>query len=169
MNLIGCEMKYLMIPLLSVLLLVSCVPPPQATVTSTLLPPGISMTPPLEENIRTKSPPDLPTVDHSMNANLQRSVVFITGTEILIRESLPPQIALILRGELPTPCHQLRVEINQPDAENKIRVDAYSVVSSQKSCIQVLEQFEENIELGSFPSGHYTVWVNESQIAEFDA
>jgi hypothetical protein len=27
---------------------------------------------------------------------------------------------------------------------------------------------EMNISLGSFPAGHYTVWVNGQQVGEFD-
>ena len=103
------------------------------------------------------------------DANLRRANVYIDVTEILIRESFPPQIALLLKGELATPCHRLRVDVSQPDQENKIRVEAYSVVNPQLMCAQVITGFEESVNLGSFPAGHYEVWVNDVKIGEFDS
>jgi hypothetical protein len=37
------------------------------------------------------------------------------------------------------------------------------------ACIQVLEPFQEQIDLGTFPSGHYSVWLNGEWVGEFDA
>jgi hypothetical protein len=89
--------------------------------------------------------------------------------DLLIRESFPPQIALTLNGELPTPCHQLRVLVNEPDADNRIDVEAYTVVNPDLACIQVVEPFEATLDLGTYPSGHYSVWVNDEPAAEFDS
>jgi hypothetical protein len=36
-------------------------------------------------------------------------------------------------------------------------------------CTQVVKPFEENVPLGSFPAGHYMLWVNEEMVTEFDA
>jgi hypothetical protein len=88
---------------------------------------------------------------------------------LLIRESYPPQIALTISGDLPTPCHQVRAEIALPDAENKIIVDMYTVTDPNMVCTQVLKPFQENIDLGVFPSGHYSVWVNGELAGEFDS
>ena len=74
----------------------------------------------------------------------------------------------MLAGDLPTPCNQLRAKINPPDTENKIVVDVYSVVDPNQVCVQVLEPFEASIDLGAFPTGHYTVWVNGEMAGEFD-
>jgi hypothetical protein len=68
-----------------------------------------------------------------------------------------------------TPCNQLRVADNPPDEQNRIDVDVYSVSDPTQMCIQVLEPFEANIGLGSFPSGHYSVWVNGDMVGEFDS
>ena len=100
--------------------------------------------------------------------NLLRASVTIHSVELLIRESFPPQISLGLKGDLSTPCHQLRVEIHDPDPENKISVDVYSVVDPNKTCIQVLKPIEEYISLGTFVTGHYTVIVNGEKVGEFD-
>jgi hypothetical protein len=83
---------------------------------------------------------------------LMRGNVYIDSTDLLMMESYPLQFMLQITGNLPTPCHQLRVEVSPPDAQNK-----------------VLEPFDTNISLGSFPAGKYTLWVNGEMIAEFQA
>jgi hypothetical protein len=94
--------------------------------------------------------------------------VFIDSIKLLTMESYPPQFSLALTGNLPTPCHQLRVVVNPPDAEKNIYVEVYSVTAPDAICATMLQPFTKNIILGSFPSGHYTVWVNSEQVAEFD-
>jgi hypothetical protein len=34
-------------------------------------------------------------------------------------------------------------------------------------CIQVLQAFESSINLGTYPDGTYTVWVNGELVGEF--
>jgi len=82
-------------------------------------------------------------------------LVDIREANLVIRESFPPQVSLTLAGDLPTPCNQLRTEVSPPDEENRILVDVYSVVEPNQVCVQVLEIFEESIDLESFPTGHY--------------
>ncbi len=101
--------------------------------------------------------------------DLRRENVYVESTDLLVMESYPLQFMLVVTGNLPTPCNQLRVEVRPPDAENKILVDVYSVVAPGTICIEVLQPFSENIPLGSFPAGHYTLWVNGEKAAEFDA
>ena len=90
-------------------------------------------------------------------------------TDLLAMESFPVQFSLLLKGNLPTPCHELRAVYYEPDADNKIKLEIYSVAKLDAVCVQMLQPFEQGIYLGSFPSGHYTVWVNGEQVAEFDA
>ena len=110
--------------------------------------------------------------------SMQNGFVFINGKKLdepyikpgrRDRESYPPQISLSLEGELPTPCHELRAEIAPPDAENKIQIAVYSVVDRNEACAQVLGPVEESIDLGTFPPGHYSVWVNGELAGEFDS
>lgn len=128
------------------------------------------------------SPPDMP-VDSNTPPNglpplyaprpgddkLTRGGVYLDSTDLLVMESYPPQFMLMLKGNLPTPCHELRVVSSEPDAENRINLEVYSVADPDAVCIMVLQPFEQNIPLGSFPPGHYTIWVNGEQAAEFDA
>jgi len=103
------------------------------------------------------------------DAQLLHQEVYLDASQLLTREIFPPQVVLTLRGNLPTPCNQLRVMISAPDNENRILVDVYSVVDANKVCAQMLAPFEADVQLGGFTSGHYTVWVNSEQIGEFDS
>jgi hypothetical protein len=113
--------------------------------------------------------PVTPYAPLSSDTAFKRSSVFIETIDLLVMESFPPQISLQLTGSLPTPCHQLRVKTNPPDAENRIDIEVYSVVNPGMMCAQVLSPFDANVQLGSFPVGHYSVWINGEKIGEFDA
>ena len=106
-------------------------------------------------------------VRQASDANLSRGEVFTTSQELLVKESYPLQVSLHLTGSLPTPCHQLKVEVSEPDADNIIVVDAYSLVDPNEMCIQVLKAFDETVPLGSYGDGTYTVVVNGEEIGEF--
>ncbi len=115
----------------------------------------------------TSQPSD--TAPRPADSNLVRGNVILDSTELLTMESYPLQFMLVLKGSLPTPCHELRIALSAPDSQNKIVLDVYSVVDPNAICAQVLEPFEENFPLGSFPTGHYTLWVNGEQTTEFDS
>ena len=110
-----------------------------------------------------------PTFTLGGDANQDRSTVYIDSIQLLVMESYPVQIMLSLQGNLPTPCHSLRTNIQTPDTQKRIFVDVYSVSDPDAICIQVLKPFDVNIPLGSFPAGHYTVWVNGEKAGEFDS
>jgi hypothetical protein len=116
--------------------------------------------------IQIDKPIPIPTFS---DTNPVRGNVYFDSAELLISESSPVQFTLMLKGNLPTPCDQLQVKASQPDAKNKISVDLYSTTQADKICSQLLEPFEKNFPLGSFPTGHYSLWVNGQKIAEFDA
>jgi len=150
-------MKRILIPLMLVtLVLTACAP--AAT------PPNLDQ--PISSG-ETPAPQDNPTAP--ADSNLLRGNAYLDSADLLTLESYPLQFMLALKGDLPTPCNQLRVDVSPPDAENKIQVDVYSLTRPDRVCAQVLKSFEENVSLGSFPSGHYTLWVNGELIAEFDA
>jgi len=103
------------------------------------------------------------------DAFLTRGEAYIDSRDLLTMESYPLQFMLNLKGNTPSPCHQLRVLVNQPDVENKILVEVYSVADPNKVCAQVLSPFEVNVPLGSFAPGYYILLINGEQAAEFDA
>lgn len=149
------------------ILIVACTPAP-VPVPNTL-PPEAPVTSPPQNGSAPVETPEMPFAPKPDDIKLSRGNVFISESGLLIRESFPPQISLGLSGDLPTPCHELRVVVQEPDAENKINVEVYSVVDPDQVCIQVLKPFQEHIDLGTFPRGHYTVWVNGELIGEFDS
>jgi hypothetical protein len=100
---------------------------------------------------------------------MTRGEVFIDDAQVLMMESFPPQFLLQMRGSLPTPCHHLRADISDPDDQNQIQVEVYSLVEPDTACIQVLEPFQQGINLGSYPQGRYTVHVNGEQVSEIEA
>jgi hypothetical protein len=118
----------------------------------------------------TESPmSDTEFAPRTADKTLTRGTLMLQTKEILTLESFPPQFSLHLTGSLPTPCNQLRVAVNPPDAENRINIEVYSVLDPSMMCAQVLKEFEANVLLGNFPAGHYSVWINGENIGEFDA
>ncbi len=149
--------------LVLVLLFASCAPQLEPTPG-----PDTAVTSPPVDSMPTHEPTTNPFAPQPSDATLTRGTVFLHEAGLIIRESFPPQISLTLSGDLPTPCNQLRAEIMPPDTTNKIVVDVYSVIDPNQICVQVLESFEASIDLGTFPTGHYTVWVNGEMAGEFD-
>jgi hypothetical protein len=103
------------------------------------------------------------------DANLQRGNAFVEEAGVAVMESFPVQIMLHVSGNLPDPCHELRIAVSEPDDQNNIAIDVYSVVDPSLICIQVIKPFSASMNLGSYPSGHYTVTVNGEAAGEFDA
>jgi hypothetical protein len=92
----------------------------------------------------------------------------IKNSSVVIRESFPAQVSVILKGNLSDPCHQLRVVVTPANAQNKINLEVYSVVDSSMACIMVIKPFTATIPLGSYASGHFTVYVNGQLVGELD-
>ncbi len=89
------------------------------------------------------------------------------ASELLVMESFPMQVALVLRGDLPTPCDELAWEIAEPNSEGEIHITAYATHDPEEVCAALLEPFEQRIELGDFTEGGYSVWVNEGKVGDF--
>lgn len=94
--------------------------------------------------------------------------VYVEDTDLLLMESYPVQVALLVSGNLPTPCHELRWEVSDADPSGRIVVEMVSIADAETLCVQVLEPFEERIPLGSYESGAFSVWLNGEQVADFD-
>ena len=101
--------------------------------------------------------------------DLVRGEVEVETTDILTLESFPPQYMLHVAGWKGNPCQQLRVVVSDPDDQNRIDVEIYTLIEPDAVCIQVLESLDINVPLGSFESGEYTVWVNGTQAGAIDA
>lgn len=119
-------------------------------------------------------PPAVPPPDDHEYApkpgdiSLERGNVYIDYTEILLLESYPVQINLLVTGNLPNPCHELRAIAYAADDQNRIDVEIYSVFESGLMCTQVLEPFDATIPLGAYALGTYSVWVNGEEVGTIE-
>lgn len=161
--------------------LAACVPTSLAPATDT---PEPQATLPLP----TLNPTPLPTLDSDVISNdqtpapnlsseyapqpsdktLRRGEAFVEEAGVLILESFPPQFQLNLVGDLPTPCHQLRVALAPPDDQHQILAEVYTVADPNLLCTQVLASFSVTVPLTGYPVGPtYSVLVNGALVGEF--
>ena len=114
----------------------------------------------------------VPPVDNSPysiqpgDSLMMRGDVQIVSASILAAESFPPQYSLSLLYRMITPCYKLRVTISQPDSQKRIHLEIFGVAPKDKPCnlMALSTPQQASIQLGSLPSGHYTVWVNGVQV-----
>jgi inhibitor of cysteine peptidase len=89
-----------------------------------------------------------------------RGPVYVDSVELVLLESYPVQVHASVKGNLPTPCHRLAWDLSEPDASGRIVLELYSTTDADAVCTQVLEPFEQNIDIGSFTSGSYVLVVD---------
>ena len=102
---------------------------------------------------------------------LMRGDVKIDSSSLSLAKSQPPQVMLNFAYFQPTPCYQLRVEVSAPDSQNRIDVSAYAVAEKDKPCslMALATPLQASLNLGGFPGGHYSLWLNGTQVGEFDS
>lgn len=95
--------------------------------------------------------------------------VYIDSADLLIMESYPVQVALHIVGNLPTPCHEFRSEVAQPDDQNRIFITAWSDADPAAMCAQVLQPFDTSVSIpmSGAADGTYRVWLNGKEVGEF--
>ena len=153
----------------TILFLAACTP------SRFVLPPGQPVITPMPPDISVSNepgamPPAPPVTFDPQPGDeyVTKGPVYLDSAEILILESYPSQFRLALKGSLPDPCHQLRVVVPQPDAQNVVDVEVYSVVDPGSVCIQVLAPFEVSVSLDGFPAGTYNIRVNGDPAGQID-
>jgi hypothetical protein len=101
---------------------------------------------------------------------LIRSKVFIdyANSRIVVNKGEPIKVYAILKGYLPSPCHQLRVAQKPVDVKGGIFLEAYSLIAPGTTCIEMLQPFYASIYLGIFSKGQYSVYVNGQILGSFD-
>ena len=65
---------------------------------------------------------------------------------------------LSISGELPTPCHQLRV--NPTLSAHVLELEVYSLSDPASMCTQVLEPFKTSLILENFSKSDYSILIN---------
>lgn len=99
-----------------------------------------------------------------------RQVAAVTITSVLLVEKYeytPPRTAMVITGYMPSVCNELRIEINPPDGQFRVLVEAYSLIDPDIQCDNVFQQFEAEILLGIYSPGRFTVWVNDAPAGDF--
>lgn len=125
---------------------------------------------PVSSNDPTSAVPDANSLQPQPGDDkLERGGVEITATEIFTLESFPPQFMVKIEGNKATPCHQLRAVIGEPGESKEIRIDVYTIFSTELACVQMIEAFNVNLPLGSYTAGTYAVYVNDAQIGQIVA
>ena len=114
---------------------------------------------------------DNPFAPKPGDSALMRGDITIDSSSLNLAKSQPPQVMLNFAYFQPTPCYQLRVEVGAPDSQNHINVSAYAVAEKDKPCtlMALATPLQASLNLGSFPSGHYSLWLNGVQTGEFDS
>jgi hypothetical protein len=94
---------------------------------------------------------------------MERGNAFIENSSIEATGTVP---VLYLSGFLPTPCHQLKVDVKQDETSGEVQVEVYSLVDPSVMCIQVTEPFDTQVELPVASAAGYQVTLNGEVIGE---
>ncbi len=108
------------------------------------------------------APPDDGT---GYDEKLQRANIMLSEVGVVFLEG-QGQWILSVSGSLPTPCHKFWADVLEPNKDNEINIDVYSLVDPSAACIQVIQDFSEQVALGSYAEGTFSVWVNGEKVGE---
>jgi len=113
-------------------------------------------------------PPGVPRAD-PVNPPVEKGPFFLDSADVLVMESYPIQVTVVVDGSIPTPCDSAgwKVEI----VGDEILVEVYSIPLNDPaaSCIAQVEDVAVTVPLGSFQAGAYTVIVNGETVGSFEA
>ena len=73
---------------------------------------------------------------------LPHAGAYLISVALMIQGSRPAHFFLSLNGNLPTPCHMLRIKVNPPDAANRIMLEVNSLADANRMCAEVLKPFD---------------------------
>ena len=95
---------------------------------------------------------------------LQTGKVFLDGARVLLVDAPDAPISVLVEGNLPSPCHQLRADVSEQDAQGRILVDVYSVIDPNQMCAQVLQPFTVRVPLPVQDPSQMTVLLNGKEV-----
>ena len=103
--------------------------------------------------------------------SLTTDTVTFVSAEVKNVGGSPAQVDLNIAYRLPTPCHQLRVIVTPPDSTGRINIKMYSLMKPNTPCalMALATPLQATWTLGTFPAGHYTIYINDAKAVEFDA
>jgi hypothetical protein len=114
------------------------------------------------------NPPLNPYAPQPGDEKLARGEVYLDlgNSDVVYKDAQSREVDVTLNGNLPDPCHKLRVVVQPPNALNEINLVVYSVYDPSLMCITVIQPFNVIIPLGILPGGHYTIYANGNQLGE---
>ncbi len=102
---------------------------------------------------------------------LTKDKVFLnmTGSRLVVVSTSPLTVYADIVGNLPDPCHVLRIVVGPVTATHVINIQVYSLYDPAVGCIDVLKPFSVSVPLGTYSPGLYTVMVNGQKLGTFGA
>ncbi len=91
----------------------------------------------------------------------------MSSTRLDSTSTQPNIMAVNLSGELPDPCHHLRIVPSPADNENKVILEVYTVFDPESVCTSATQPFQVIYPLG-LTSGFYGVYVNGQLVGKFE-
>jgi inhibitor of cysteine peptidase len=85
--------------------------------------------------------------------------VTIERIDVLLLESFPVQVQVNVEGYLPDPCYEAQEPVVEQDG-NRFIIEIVGERAEDEVCAQVIQPYEQSINLGSVEPGDYAVEVN---------
>jgi inhibitor of cysteine peptidase len=84
----------------------------------------------------------------------------IAGIEVLLAESDPVQVTVVVNGWLPDSCTEHH-ETHQAQEGNTITIQITTTRPKDFACATVVTEYQEKVFIGTLPAGDHTVIVND--------
>jgi inhibitor of cysteine peptidase len=84
----------------------------------------------------------------------------IQGIEVLLAESDPVQVAVVVTGWLPDSC-TAHHETHQERIGDTITIQITTIRPRDLACATVVTEYQEKVSIGTLPAGDYKVIVND--------
>ena len=102
------------------------------------------------------------------DSELTKGNAIVSSVYVIFSGTDPNEVLVHISGYLPTPCHELRIVVPEPDENGDIFMQVYSLTKPDLLCEQVLRAYDVTVNLSTFPIGSYWVWLNGGQAGNFD-
>lgn len=90
--------------------------------------------------------------------------VNLDGSQIVEMRDSPSGYGLRLMGTMPTACHQLKIEIDEPNLKGEIHASVYAIAEPGQICIQIIAEFDETVPLKTYDPQVHSLYVNGESI-----
>ena len=91
--------------------------------------------------------------------------VTVSDTSIVDESKDSPTKLVVIKGDLPSSCSRIQVDIKPDTDAKKIAVRIYSAHPKDEKCTETPQSYETRITLAGYTPGEYSVSVNDKEIA----